>query len=100
MHPDPDLVVILSFATAMLIGFPIARAVAGWINRKASGPPPQAVPADLTQRLERLEHIAEATQIEVERMAEGQRFTTRLLAERLQASALPAEERPGATLRA
>lgn len=38
--------------------------------------------ADIAERLERLEQGIDATAIEVERIAEVQRFTTRLLAER------------------
>ena len=42
---------------------------------------------DLTQRLERIEQAVETTAIEVERMAEANRFLTKLLAEK--ADALP-----------
>ena len=89
MHPDPDLIVILSMGLVGLIGFPIARAIARRISGDAQGPAPTALPPDMAARLERLEHIAEATQIEVERMAEGQRFTTKLLSERVGALAQP-----------
>ena len=41
-----------------------------------------ALPADLTQRLSRMEAGIDATAVEVERISEGQRFTTRLLSER------------------
>ncbi len=45
-------------------------------------------------RLERIELAVDAIAIEVERMAESQRFTTRLLAERLPTpEALPGAER-------
>ena len=45
-------------------------------------------------RLERIELAVDALAIEVERMAESQRFTTRLLAERLPTpEALPGAER-------
>jgi hypothetical protein len=37
---------------------------------------------DLTQRLARIEQIVDTTAVEVERISEGQRFTSRLLAER------------------
>jgi high-affinity K+ transport system ATPase subunit B len=36
---------------------------------------------ELMQRIERIEQVVEATAIEVERISEGQRFTTRLLRE-------------------
>lgn len=38
--------------------------------------------AEIAQRLNRLEQGVDATAIEVERIAEGQRFTTKLLTER------------------
>ena len=43
-----------------------------------------AQPGSDSQRIERIEQIVEAMAIEIERISEGQRFTTRLLAERRQ----------------
>ena len=40
----------------------------------------------MTQRLERIEQGVEAIAIEVERISEGQRFTTKLLAEQQRAA--------------
>jgi hypothetical protein len=37
---------------------------------------------ELTARLTRVEQIVEATAIEIERISEGQRFTTKLLSEK------------------
>jgi hypothetical protein len=44
----------------------------------------EALPRDpeADERLERMEHAIDAVAIEVERIAEGQRFVTKLLAER------------------
>ena len=39
-------------------------------------------PADLSERLERIEHTVESTAIEVERISEANRFLAKLLAER------------------
>jgi hypothetical protein len=48
----------------------------------------------VADRLERIEQAVDAIALEVERMAESQRFTTRLLAERLPTpEALPSAER-------
>ena len=41
-----------------------------------------SLPADLTQRLSRMEAGIDAMAVEVERISEGQRFTTRLLSDR------------------
>jgi hypothetical protein len=49
---------------------------------------------NVEHRLERIEQAVDAIAIEVERMAESQRFTTRLLSERLPTpEALPSAER-------
>ena len=37
---------------------------------------------ELSQRLARVEQIVEATALEIERISEGQRFTTKLLSDR------------------
>jgi hypothetical protein len=64
------------FATPLL-------ALRMWINRPAAreklrgaGSNPQ-----LEARLERIEHAVDAIALEIERVAEGQRFTTKLLSE-------------------
>ena len=49
---------------------------------KMRGAGPSALPADLTQRLSRMEAGIESVAVEVERISEGQRFTTRLLSDR------------------
>lgn len=49
---------------------------------KMRGAAGQALPADLAQRLTRMESGIEAVAVEVERISEGQRFTTRLLSDR------------------
>ena len=79
---DEDIVVpIAFFATAIIIsiGIPLVRAIVRRWDRQSSQPP---VPPDTTARLERIEHAIEAMSIEVERIAEGQRFVTRLMADR------------------
>ena len=74
-----------------VIGLPIARAYA---RRIESPPGMPAVPAEVQARLERMEQAIDSIAIEVERISEGQRFTTRLLSERGGHAALPhAEER-------
>ena len=61
------------------IGVPIARAYARKVDRGAASPP---LPGDVTARLERMEQAIDSIAVEVERISEGQRFTTKLLAER------------------
>jgi hypothetical protein len=51
--------------------------------KKSFAPRPYVEPQD--DRLARLEHAVESIAIEVERISEGQRFTTKLLSERVAA---------------
>lgn len=77
----PEIVVpIGAFATAIIlaIGVPMARAYARRMDAESKNP---RVPMEVTGRLERIEQSLEAVAIEVERISEGQRFTTRLLSE-------------------
>ena len=56
-----------------------------------------ALTPELTQRLDAIERSVETTAIEVERIGEGQRFVTQLMAKRAEAAALPLgrDEAPG-----
>lgn len=80
---------IVMFVTAgvTVILTPIAMAVARRMDRQAV----KEVPDSVNARLERMEHAIDVIAEQVERVAEGQRFTTKLLSERTQA--LPAEFR-------
>ena len=49
---------------------------------------------DVTSRLERIEQAVDAIAIEVERISEGQRFTTKLLTERASDASRVTERRP------
>jgi hypothetical protein len=75
-----DITYAFFFTIAVIaIGVPLVRAFARWLDRRGSVP--ASVPADLTQRLDRIENSVEAMATEVERIAEGQRFTSKLMAE-------------------
>ena len=71
---------IVSFAL-MIAAFPVFGFLKAMMNRRAST---QALlpPRDTTDRLQRIEAAVEAMSVEVERISEGQRFVTRVLAER------------------
>lgn len=88
---DPDLLVIFGFISFMVVGSPIATAIGRRISSGSNKQNLQTLPPDLIARLERIEQISEATQIEVERLAEGQRFTTRLLSESVRRGASSGE---------
>ena len=67
-----------------IIGAPIARAIARRIERGVGGGggDSQSLPNDVGARLERMEQAIDAIAVEVERISEGQRFTSKLLAGR------------------
>lgn len=79
---DPDYTAGLMFAFIFAVLMPMSI---GWARRIWKGKPvPARPPVDdaSAQRLERLEHAIDAIAIEVERISEGQRFVTKVLADR------------------
>jgi len=72
-------IVLFSTMPVIAIGFPLARAYAKKIER---GNDQVRVPSDVSARLERMEQAIDSIAVEVERISEGQRFTTKLLSER------------------
>jgi hypothetical protein len=68
----------------IIIGLPLARAFARRMDRKAAAP--AQVPAEVSAQLNHLSQAVDAIALEVERITEGQRFTTRLLAEQRDAA--------------
>jgi hypothetical protein len=82
-------IVFFISAAVTIIGLPMARA---WARRQDRKP---ELPSEVTERLARMEQAIDAIAVEVERISEGQRFTTKLLAERPREGApLPAASPP------
>jgi hypothetical protein len=79
--PDPDMIVGLSFALAMIFVVPISIA---WARRIWRGKPQAPAPRmdEISPRFDRLEQAIDAIAIEVERISEGQRFVTKIMADR------------------
>ena len=81
---DPIMVAVLVplgfFATVaiVVIGRPMIKARAQQIENESKRP---QVPSEVMSRLERIEQAVDAIAVEVERISEGQRFTTKLLSE-------------------
>ena len=78
---EPSIVVPLGFfamVATIAVGAPLARAFARRMERESK----TKVAPEVTSRLERIEQAVDAIAIEVERISEGQRFTTKLLTER------------------
>lgn len=74
----PIVGVVMGTLAFMVVGFPLARAWARRMDRRSA---PAAASPDLSPRFDRIEQAIEAMAIEVERISEGQRFTTRLMSE-------------------
>ena len=70
--------------TSISVGLPIARALARRMDQRTAQP---QVPSEVMARLERMEQAIDSVAIEIERISEGQRFTTKLLSERKEAPA-------------
>ena len=81
----PTLVVPAAMFLTLALALPISIAWAKRILRRTPRTTP--VPSDVTTRLERIEQAVDTIAIEVERISEGQRFVTRLMAERPVAAA-------------
>ena len=84
---DPDMVVGMSFVLAMCFVLPLSIAWAKRIWRGRSPVVASQKADELAPRMERLEHAVDAIAIEIERIAEGQRFVTKIFTERPAASA-------------
>ena len=69
----------MTMVVMLVLGVPFVRAL---VRRWERQPLYPAVPPEVTARLERIEQAVDAVAIEVERISEGQRFTTKLLSER------------------
>ncbi len=101
-HPDPEVYVgvppgppwarndipprvvdvFTMFFIAMVIcvvGFPIARAIGRWIDRRGL---PNTINADLAAQINRIEQAVDTMSVEVERISEAQRFQAKLLSDR------------------
>lgn len=71
----------------IVVGRPYFKAMQTKIENEGKQP---RIPTEVMNRLERIEQSVDAIAVEVERISEGQRFTTRLLSEVRSTGALPA----------
>ena len=82
----PEVAVPLgAFVTAIVlaVGVPLARAYSRRMDAESRNP---QIPGEVSARLERMEQAIDSVALEVERISEGQRFTTKLLSEGRSAS--------------
>ncbi len=79
IDPGPYIIggiAIMSAAIILIVGLTYR------FKLKMRGSAPAALPNDVAERLARMEVGIESVAVEVERISEGQRFTTRLLSDR------------------
>jgi len=73
------LVATLAWASVFaIVGYPLVRAWARRLEQRGA----TGVPSDITARLARIESAVDSISVEVERVAEAQRFLTKLQTER------------------
>ena len=98
---DPNVfyaiaVAVMAVAVAT-VAYPLARA---WARRMEQRTAPNSTDAVASERMHRLEQSVEALTLEIERISEGQRYTTKLLTERLPLAArVPSPGESNQTLR-
>jgi hypothetical protein len=82
MPPRVKDVSIAFFVTLafVIIGLPLVRAIARRVERGAAKP--AQIPRQMQAQMEHLMQSVDAIAIEVERISEGQRFATKMLAEK------------------
>jgi hypothetical protein len=80
MPPEAVDITIAFFITVavIIIGLPLARAFARRMDRRSA---PAQIPNEISAQLNQLNQAVDAIALEVERVSEGQRYTTRLLSE-------------------
>ena len=85
----PDNALALSIVFTLFVLFPLAITLARNLWKRGNRVTVAPISAETGQRLERLEQGVEAIAIEIERVSEGQRFVTKLLAEGAPAAKIP-----------
>ena len=85
---DEDAVAVLAFLFFFLIILPIGVAYTRRLWKRASTAV-MTLPAELQERMTRLEQSVDTIAVEVERIGEGQRFMTRVLTEQREQQQIP-----------
>jgi len=82
LPPGVETISLAFFAMVaiIIVGLPLARAIARRIDRTTPTAP--AIPKEVRDQLQQISQSVDAIAIEVERISEGQRFTTRMLADK------------------
>ena len=81
---NEDIVVPVAGMVMIIVlslGVPWVLALGKRWERESQSP---RIPPDVSGRLERMEQAIDSIAVEIERISEGQRFTTKLLADRVE----------------
>jgi len=73
---------LLPIAVIAIVALTLSSVLKMWLNRPGRTLPPQADLNEIRDGLGQLQQAVDVIALEVERLSEGQRFTTRLLAEK------------------
>ena len=87
MDEEEVVALFIVFASLTTVVLTFARMWFKHLERKNQMRDVGNLPAGVDRRLERIEQAVDAIAVEVERLAEGQRFATRLLSEGVQSRA-------------
>jgi hypothetical protein len=89
MNPELWVPAITTIVIVAIVAGSAHRLVKMWLQRSARPPVSDADLKAMRDGLGQLQQAVDAIAIEVERLSEGQRFTTKLLGERVKTSAAP-----------
>lgn len=83
MSREEAIVAIIAIISGTVMVTGVAGSIAwAWVRgKRASSSVPDGSITRIEQRLERMEQAIDAMSVEMERVSEGQRFTTRLISE-------------------
>jgi hypothetical protein len=81
MNPELWVPAVTTLAIVAIVAGGAYRLLKMWLQRSERLSIPEADLQEIRDRLGQLQQAVDATAIEVERLSEGQRFTTKLLAE-------------------
>ena len=92
-HGPPEEAFVLGGIFLFVAIFPISIAFARRIWRRSAAAV-ATLPHDIVERFTQIDQAVESIAVEVERISEGQRFTTKLLSERVRSSSESPQRQP------
>jgi hypothetical protein len=87
MNPELWVPAVTTIAIVAIVAGSAHRLIKVWLQRAAPSSIPEVGLKEMRDGLGQLQQAVDAIAIEVERLSEGQRFTTKLLAERVTGAA-------------